>query len=469
MVVTTGNITGRSPYDKYVVCDTNPQSIWWCKTTKKMSASQYAQIRGRIVRHLEKEECYIQHLSVGQNPNHSHSLMVVTETAWHSLFSKQLFINQKSTNPSEYLLLHAPTCFADPESDQTSSSVFIIINLDRKEILIGGTSYAGEIKKSVFTLMNYIMPWENVLPMHCSANVGVNNDTAVFFGLSGTGKTTLSSDPSRALIGDDEHGWFRDGIFNFEGGCYAKTIKLSPKYEPEIWKAADSKGTVLENVVLDSVTGKVDYDDVSITENTRAGYPLSLIPKVYPKVTANHPKNIFFLSADAFGVLPPLSRLTKEQTMYYFLAGYTAKVAGTETGVTQQPQPTFSACFGAPFLPCPPSLYVDMLAERIEEHHTDVWLVNTGWFGGSYGVGERYPLPITRQIIQSVLTGKLKSTHYHKDKIFQLEIPVQIPGIPAELIDPIKNWKNSDLYRSTAETLLAAFVSNLEQYQEDPS
>ncbi len=460
IVVTTGKNTGRSPYDKYIVSDADHSSIWWSKTTKSMSASQYSQIRGRLIRHLEKRPIYIQHMSACRPQAISMPITVVCETAWHSLFAKNLLLPGKPTGDLEYLILHAPTCFAHPETDHTASPVFIIINLDRKEILIGGTAYAGELKKAVFTMLNYILPTQNILPMHCSATAGKNGDVSLFFGLSGTGKTTLSSDPERLLIGDDEHGWSDQGIFNFEGGCYAKTIRLCQEFEPVIWNAVGQPGSILENVILDQKTGKVNFDDNRLTENTRGAYPLAYVPNYFPSEIADHPNHLFFLSADAFGILPAIAKLTTQQTMEYFLAGYTSKLAGTERGLKPSPTPTFSACFAAPFLPRPPQVYAKQLAERIEQHHTSVWLINTGWFGGPYGVGQRFPLPITRKLIRAVIQGEMDQAAMETEPIFGLSIPKSIPGIPEHYLLPWKSWPKPEQYRESAQKLLAAFKEN---------
>lgn len=460
IVVTTGKNTGRSPYDKYIVADSDRASIWWSKTTKAMSASQYSQIRGRLIRHLEKRPLYVQHLSACRPPEYNTLLTVVTETAWHSLFSKNLFLPGNPDIESEYLILHSPTCFAHPETDHTASPVFIIINFDSKEIIIGGTGYAGEIKKAVFTLLNFVLPTRNVLPMHCSATAGAQGDVSLFFGLSGTGKTTLSSDQERFLIGDDEHGWSDDGIFNFEGGCYAKTIRLNKEYEPVIWKAVLQTGSVLENVIIDQKTSRICFDDNRLTENTRGAYPLDFIDNVYPENSANHPNHLFFLSADAFGVLPAIAKLNPRQTLDYFLAGYTSKLAGTEKGLKLSPTPTFSACFAAPFLPRPPQVYADQLSDRIDRHHSSVWLINTGWFGGPYGVGQRFPLPITRKIIQSVIQGELDQIEMEIDPVFGLSVPKSCPGVPDTYLLPSKSWANPEQYQESAQKLLAAFKEN---------
>lgn len=366
----------------------------------------------------------------------------------------------------EFTVFAMPKFLGNPELDELNSETFILVNFTRKIVLIGGTYYAGEIKKSVFTVLNFLLPQKKVLSMHCSANVGKKGDTALFFGLSGTGKTTLSADPNRALVGDDEHGWSDDGIFNFEGGCYAKTIRLNPKYEPLVWSAINRFGSLLENVPLDE-NNHPNFDDNSITENTRASYPLTFISNHEPSGTGGHPKNIFFLTADAFGVMPPLAKLSKEQAMFYFLSGYTSKLAGTERGLGNKPEATFSTCFGAPFLPLKPTIYARLLAERLEKHGTNVWLLNTGWSGGGFGVGERIALPLTRAMISAVLNGDLDNVATHLHPIFNIEIPDNVPGVPTEVLNPEMSWQNQALYKKEAEELAKKFVDNFKKYLSD--
>jgi phosphoenolpyruvate carboxykinase (ATP) len=404
----------------------------------------------------------------GADPAHRLSLRVVTYSPWHALFAKTLFIepgeDELREHEPEALVLHAPAVEADPETDATRSSTFVVLHPARAEILVGGTYYAGEIKKSIFTLMNDRLPLEGVLPMHCSANVGENGRVAIFFGLSGTGKTTLSADPDRRLIGDDEHGWGNEGVFNFEGGCYAKVIHLSAEAEPQIFRATHAFGTVLENVIVDD-RGVLDLDDGSKTENTRAAYKLEQIANALPAKRAGHPSAVVMLTADAFGILPPIARLSREQAMFYFLSGYTAKVAGTEIGVTE-PQATFSACFGAPFLPQPPSVYARMLGEKLERHGSTVWLVNTGWTGGPHGEGERMPIAATRTMLHAALAGRLEHVPFRTDPIFGFEVPVEVPGVDPHLLDPRSTWRDPDAYEGKARELAAMFRNNFARFAD---
>jgi phosphoenolpyruvate carboxykinase (ATP) len=393
----------------------------------------------------------------------------ITYSPWHALFAKTLFIDPTADELAEHepqaTILHAPPVESDPEVDGTRSSTFVFLHPTRGEILIGGTFYAGEIKKSIFTLMNDRLPLEGVLPMHCSANVDENGKVAIFFGLSGTGKTTLSADPNRHLIGDDEHGWSDDGVFNIEGGCYAKVIRLSPEAEPEIYNTTRTFGTVLENVIMDE-RGVLDLDDDSKTENTRAAYKLEQIDNALPTKRAGHPSSVILLTADAFGILPPIARLSREQAMFYFLSGFTAKLAGTEIGVTE-PQPTFSACFGAPFLPQPPSVYARLLGERLEQHGATVWLVNTGWTGGPFGEGERMPIAATRALLDAALAGELDDAEYRTDELFGFDVPVEVPGVDAKLLHPRSTWRDQDAYDRKARELARMFRDNFEQFAEE--
>ncbi len=470
LVVNTGSHTGRSPNDKYVVQDESLTDIWWGKINQPLSPESYQVLYQSMTGHLGAKELFIDDVSVGQDPKHRLAVRIISTHAWYGLFARDLFIPTLNELAVGFIpdvtILHAPKIDIDPQAAGIHSPTFIVLNLVTHTILIGNTAYAGEVKKSVFSLMNYLMPKEQVFPMHCSANVGEKGDVALFFGLSGTGKTTLSSSPDRQLIGDDEHGWSTEGIFNFEGGCYAKTIKLSAEFEPLIWSAVHRFGTLIENVVIDPATRTIDFNSDRITENTRAAYPLNFIDNCYPGQTAGHPKNIFFLTADASGVLPPIARLSPEQAMYYFLAGYTSKLAGTEVNLGSQPQATFSSCFAAPFLPLHPMVYAGMLGERIRQHKTDIWLVNTGWSGGMYGVGKRMHLPYTRAMIKSALDGVLSLGTFKRESFFGLEIPLECPGVPKELLDPQQTWQDRAAYAVQASKLSTQFVETMEQYRD---
>ena len=471
VVVNTGHHTGRSPNDKYVVRqgDQTDEIIWWGKINQPLSVDQFERLHQKMLGYLQNRDFFVQDLNVGAHPNYTIPIRIITEKAWSAIFSNNLFIRiAKDQIPNHvplFTVIHCPDFLANPKEDGIGSSTFIVLNLKERLILIGGSAYAGEIKKSIFSVMNYLLPQKGVLSMHCSANVGVKGDVALFFGLSGTGKTTLSSDMERSLIGDDEHGWSQEGIFNFEGGCYAKTIRLNPKYEPIIWDAAHRFGTVLENVVCNPTTRDIDLDDESLTENTRGAYPITIVPNHVSEGYAGHPKNIFFLTADAFGVMPPIARLSPAQAMYYFLSGYTSKLAGTERGLGKEPQATYSTCFGAPFLPLYPRVYADLLGKFIQEHEVNVWLLNTGWTGGPYGVGQRFSLPYTRAMVKAALTGELESVQYVQEKYFGLFIPVQCPGVPDEVLDPIQTWKNKQDYEAQARQLAGLFAGNFKQYE----
>lgn len=470
VVVCTGQHTGRSPNDKFVVrhADDKDGDIWWGKVNQPISPEKFEHIYQKMLAYLQGRDIFVQDLYAGAHPEYTIPIRVISEKAYASLFANNLFLRQPvesmSSHRPEWVVLHCPEFQAEPAVDGTHSSTVILVDLIRNLILIGGTSYAGEIKKSIFTVLNYIYPRKDILSMHCSANVGSRGDVALFFGLSGTGKTTLSSDPERRLIGDDEHGWSESGVFNFEGGCYAKTINLKAELEPLIWEATRRFGTVLENVVLDPNTRIADFDSTKFTENTRAAYPIDYVPNHVKEGYAGHPENIFFLTADAFGVLPPISRLTHEQAMYYFLSGYTSKIAGTEKGLGQEPQATFSTCFGAPFLPLKPGVYAELLGRLITHHNVKVWLVNTGWTGGPFGVGSRIKLPYTRAMIHAVLDQGLEDVSFHQDELFGLWIPESCPGVPADLLSPQKTWSDPDAYRILAHDLVARFEDNFSQY-----
>jgi phosphoenolpyruvate carboxykinase (ATP) len=469
VVVNTGKYTGRSPNDKFVVQHHNADDadIWWGKINQPIAPEKFDGLVKKMIAYYRGRDAFVQDLAVGAHPDYQLPIRVITEQAWTSLFAHNLFIRlapeKLAGHVPQFTVLQAPGCLAVPAEDGTHSEAFVIIDFTQKLILIGGTGYAGECKKSIFTIMNALMPRRGVLSMHCSANVGKDGNTALFFGLSGTGKTTLSSDPERGLIGDDEHGWGDDGVFNFEGGCYAKTIKLSAKYEPLIWGACHCFGTVLENVIVDPVTRVCNFDDDSRTENTRAAYPIDYIPGHVPEERGGHPTDVFFLTADAFGVMPPISRLSPEQAMYYFLSGYTSKLAGTERGIVT-PEATFSTCFGSPFLPLQPGVYAKLLGEKIAQHKARVWLINTGWTGGPYGVGHRFELPYTRAMVRAALTGVLNDVTLKKEPFFGLEIPMTCPDVPAEVLDPKNTWKDKAAYDQQAKDLAGRFARNFEQF-----
>lgn len=462
--------TGRSPNDRFVVRDeTSEKVVDWGKVNVPVSPEHYEALRADVVDFLNAKDLYVQDARAGEDPNHGINVRVVSESPWHSLFAYNMFLRLSSEQLAgfkpDFTVLHAPHLKADPARHGSKSETAIMVNFTRREVLVVGTRYAGEIKKSIFSVLNHRLPEAGVFPMHCSANVGEAGDVALFFGLSGTGKTTLSADASRGLIGDDEHGWGPDGVFNFEGGCYAKTIRLSPEGEPEIYQSTKMFGTILENVVLDDDTREIDYDDGSITENTRASYPIHYIPNAVLPSRGGHPKNVVFLTADAFGVLPPISRLTPEQAMYHFLSGYTAKVAGTERGVTE-PVATFSACFGAPFLPRHPGVYAEMLGEKLREHGATVWLVNTGWSGGGYGVGSRMKLAYTRAMVNAALAGELDDVEYVADPVFGVSVPTEVPNVPDAVLRPRETWADEAAYDEAAAKLAGMFRSNFERFAD---
>ncbi len=464
LVVDTGRFTGRSPKDKFVVREPGSEDrIWWGDVNAEISEEHFEGLRAKIAARLEAGEVYVIDAFCGADPKHRLAVRVITAHPYHALFTKTMFIDPDEADLAGFepdvLVLHEPEVEADPKRDGTRSNVFVCLHPSRGELLIGGTFYAGEIKKSVFTVMNDRLPLEGVMPMHCSANVSQDGeDAAIFFGLSGTGKTTLSADPERLLVGDDEHGWGDDGVFNFEGGCYAKTIRLSAEAEPEIWKATHSFGTVLENVVVDE-RGVLDLDDDSKTENTRAAYKLERIAHALPEKRAGHPRSVIFLAADAFGILPPIARLARDQALFYFLSGYTSKLAGTELGVTE-PQPTFSTCFGAPFLPQPPTVYAELLGEKLDRHGASVWLINTGWTGGPFGEGQRMPIQATRALLGAVLSGELGAAELRTDPVFGFEVPVRAPGVDESLLDPRSTWADPQAYDRKARELAQMFADN---------
>ncbi|MDP4231716.1 MAG: phosphoenolpyruvate carboxykinase (ATP), partial [Bacteroidota bacterium] len=440
--------------------------VWWGTVNRDISQEHFERLYKKMVAAMNEKELYVADLFAGADPEYRLPIRVINEYAWHNLFCRQLFIRPNPAELAEhrpqFTIIDMPGVKADPATDGTTSTTFIVLNLEKGLILIGGTEYAGEMKKSIFTTLNYLLPLKGVMPMHCSANIGPAGDTAIFFGLSGTGKTTLSADPLRKLIGDDEHGWSDHGVFNFEGGCYAKCIKLSKEQEPQIW-AAIKRGSVLENVVLDG-NGVPDYNDTSKTENTRAAYPLNFISNSVEPSVGGHPRNIILLTADAFGVLPPISRLTKEQALYHFISGYTAKLAGTERGVTE-PEPNFSTCYGAPFMVHHPNVYADLLGKKIDQHNVKCWLVNTGWTGGAYGVGKRMHLPYTRAMVNAALAGELDSVKTTVDPIFGLHIPVSVPNVPVEILNPRDTWSDKAAYDREAKELAAKFIENFKKYE----
>ncbi|MGY2132381.1 phosphoenolpyruvate carboxykinase (ATP) [Hymenobacter sp. HD11105] len=472
LMADTGKFTGRSPKDRFVVQDANTQdSVWWGDINIPFDADKFDQLHQKMVDYLADREIYVREAFAGANPDYRLKLRVVNELAWHNMFCYNMFLRpaegEDTTWTPDFSIICAPGFEADPAVDGTRQSNFAILNFTKKMILIGGTGYAGEMKKGIFGVLNYLLPHEqNTLPMHCSANVGAAGDAAIFFGLSGTGKTTLSADPNRGLIGDDEHGWTPDaGIFNFEGGCYAKVIDLSREKEPQIWDAIRF-GAIVENTRFIPGTHTVDYANKSVTENTRTAYPIHFIDNAIEPSVADAPKNIFFLTADAFGVLPPISKLDKSHAMYHFMSGYTAKVAGTEMGITE-PQTTFSACFGAVFLPLHPTKYAEMLGQKMDENpDVNVWLINTGWTGGSYGVGSRMKLSYTRAMITAALNGELNDVEFMKHPTFGVEVPNSVPGVPADILEPRNTWTDKEAYDKTAASLADKFVSNFKKYAD---
>ncbi|HEV2799840.1 MAG TPA: phosphoenolpyruvate carboxykinase [Pyrinomonadaceae bacterium] len=472
LIVDTGEHTGRAAKDKAIVRDENSDDkVFWGEVNKEFSTEKFNALRDRMMAHTAGRDLFVQDTFAGADPRYRLPIRVVTELAWHSLFARTMFIDggrEIGNHVPEFTIVNIPSFKADPERDGTRSQTFILMDFTQRLVLIGGTSYAGETKKSVFTILNYLLPQRGVMSMHCSANIGEADDVAIFFGLSGTGKTTLSADPERQLIGDDEHGWSDDGVFNFEGGCYAKVIRLSPEAEPDIYRTTRMFGTVLENVVYDTETRSLDLEDASKTENTRAAYPLTSIPNIKPEGYAGHPQNIIMLTADAFGVLPPVARLTPEQAMYHFLSGYTAKVAGTERGVTE-PEATFSTCFGAPFMVLHPGTYAGLLGEKLTKHKANCWLVNTGWSGGPYGEGQRMKIKYTRAMIRAILNGSLAEVETRPDPIFGVGVPVSCPDVPAEVLVPRNTWNDKEAYDRKALELAERFNQNFKKYEDGVS
>jgi phosphoenolpyruvate carboxykinase (ATP) len=475
LVVETGEHTGRSPSDKFVVEDAETADVvWWGPVNQPIGHAKFARLVDDVIAYLETRPLFVQRLQAGADARYRLPVRVITDQAWAALFARNLFIVPSEAEAARnvsipgFTILHAPHFRADPGRHGVRSGTAIALDLTGRLIVIAGTEYAGEIKKAIFTVLQYLLPRQGVATMHCSANAGERGDVALFFGLSGTGKTTLSNDPSRRLVGDDEHGWTDDGIFNFEGGCYAKVINLSPETEPDIWQASHRFGTVLENVVIDAVTREIQPDDDSLTENTRAAFPISFIPNASPDGTASHPRNILLLTADAFGVLPPVARLSRDQALYWFLSGYTSKLAGTERGV-DEPEATFSACFGAPFLPLPPVTYAEQLGARIDRHQPALWLVNTGWSGGAYGTGRRMPIKLTRAVVAAIHDGSLERAPVVTDPRFGFHVPAECPGVPADVLQPRQTWRDGSAFDETARRLARSIAENFRQFESDVS
>ena len=471
LVVQTGRHTGRSALDKFIVKDLfTADEVWWGDTNKPMTKAHFATLQDDFFKHIASlDDVFVQDMFGGSQPEHRLEFRVVTELAWHSHFARTMLVRptrqENAAFKTDYLVIDLPSFKADPERHGCRSETVIAIDLTRGIILIGGTAYAGELKKAVFSALNYVLPPRGVMPMHCSANIGPDGDTAIFFGLSGTGKTTLSADASRTLIGDDEHGWSDTTVFNFEGGCYAKMIRLSAEAEPEIFATTQRFGTILENVVMDPVTKELDLDDACLAENSRGAYPIEFIPNASKDNLGPPPRNIIMLTADAFGVLPPVAKLSPEQAMYHFLSGYTAKVAGTEIGVTE-PEATFSTCFGAPFMPRHPSVYGELLKQRISEGEVDCWLVNTGWTGGKFGVGSRMPIKVTRALVNAALSGGLKDAEFRIDPNFGFRVPVAASGVDAQILNPRDTWSNGTAYDEAAAALAKRFRANFTQFAD---
>jgi|CXWL01.1.fsa_nt_gi phosphoenolpyruvate carboxykinase (ATP) len=472
LIVNTGVHTGRSPNDKFVADHPSTHdNIWWGKVNRPLAPAAVDALLGKVQAFVQGRDLYVFDGYAGADPRYRLPVRIVTQFAWHNLFAYNMFVREsrpevlRDFTPA-FTVVDVPGLEAEPATDGTRTGTFIVLDLEKKLALVGGTEYAGEIKKGIFTVMNYLLPAEGVMPMHCSANYGANkSDVALFFGLSGTGKTTLSADPARTLIGDDEHGWSDDGVFNFEGGCYAKVIRLDPQGEPDIFNTTRTFGTILENVGFDAETRRLDLNDDRRTENTRSSYPLTQIPNVDLGGVAGHPKNVIFLTCDAYGVLPPITRLSEGQAMYQFLSGYTAKVAGTEKGVTE-PSATFSTCFGAPFMPRHPGVYAKLLGEKLRHHQAKVWLVNTGWTGGVYGVGKRIKLSLTRRMVHAALGGELDAVATRVDPIFGLAVPVAVDGVPNEVLDPRASWADKAAYDERAKKLAAMFRDNFKQFED---
>jgi len=469
LVTLTGQHSGRSPNDRFVVEEEkSKKDIWWGAINKPISPDNFDRLLGKMLGHFQRRDVFVQDCYTGADASYRLPVRVITEQAWHNLFARNMFIQPEEKHlpgfKPRFTVLQAPSLEADPKRDGTNSGTFIVVDLAREMVLIGGSGYAGEIKKSIFSIMNYLLPPRGVLPMHCSANIGKDGGTAIFFGLSGTGKTTLSADSSRTLIGDDEHGWGPDGIFNFEGGCYAKTINLTREAEPEIFDTTRTFGSIIENVVMDPDSRELDFFDTTLTENGRVSYSIEQVPNATLTGRGGHPTNIMMLTCDAFGVLPPISQLTPDQAMYHFLSGYTAKVAGTERGL-KEPQATFSTCFGAPFMPRHPTVYAKLLGEKMAKHGAKCWLVNTGWSGGGFGVGERMPIRYTRAIVNAALDGRLAQASFHPDPNFGVLVPDSCPEVPNEILNPRETWKERAAYDAQARELTRRFADNFKQFE----
>ncbi len=471
LVVNTGKHTGRSANDKFIVREPSTMDkIWWGEYNRPFNQDKFNEVFARLQGFLQGRDLFVQDCYAGADPEYRLPIRIIVEKAWHSAFARNMFLLPRTNEEyrrhiPDFTIIAIPSFKGLPQIDGTASETFILLNFEQKLGIIANTAYAGEIKKSVFTIMNFLLPLENVMPMHCSANIGKSGDTALFFGLSGTGKTTLSADPSRGLIGDDEHGWSDEGIFNFEGGCYAKVIQLSPAAEPQIYACTHKFGTILENVVFDPVTRLIDLDDEKLTENTRASYPLEFIDNAIPEKRGGHPKNIILLTCDASGVLPPIAKLTSDQTLYQFISGYTTKVAGTEMGLGKEPELTFSACFGAPFMVHHPAFYADILKRKIEKYKSDCWLVNTGWVGGPYGIGKRISIKYTRQLLNAALSGKLNSVRYCKDPVFGFQVPETCEDIPPGVLNPSSSWPDKDVYMQKYRQLASRFIENFKKFE----
>lgn len=472
LIVNTGKHTARAANDKFLVREASTEgNIWWGQYNRPICADKFSGLMNRLQAYLQEGDLFVQDCWAGADPNHRLPVRIVTELAWHSLFARNMFIPVDSSDEQrrfvpEFTVVSVPSFSAAPEIDGTNSPTFIALSFEQRMVIIGGTGYGGEIKKSVFTILNYLLPMEGILSMHCSANVGKAGDSALFFGLSGTGKTTLSADPRRRLIGDDEHGWSDDGIFNFENGCYAKVIGLSASAEPEIYACTRKYGTILENVIFDPVSRQLDLDDDSRTENTRASYPLEFIDNAVPEKMAGHPKNIIMLTCDASGVMPPIARLTPDQALYHFISGYTAKVSGTEIEMGKEPEITFSACFGGPFMVLHPYFYADLLKRKILHHDVRCWLVNTGWVGGKYGIGKRISIKHTRALLDAALEGKLEDVEYREDSLFGFRVPKSCPNVPENVLYPESAWSNSEAYWESYRSLASRFVENFKKFTD---